>query len=119
MSLDKIKEAKNIFFDYVKPKYIELYGALEPDLLFIDKSLLDENSLIAIDADIIYVDEPEHIAWHKKKHIEDLITMGSDGSIDKGYALTEWYELAVPRPQNIFNDVFRDFEIKAYIGQRP
>lgn len=117
MSSDEIQEAKNKFLNSVKPKYIELYGALEPDLLFIDKSLFDENSVVSIDAEIIFVDEPEHIAWHKKKHIEDLIKMGSDGSMDKRYALTEWYEPGTPRPEDIFNDVFCDFEIKAYIGQ--
>lgn len=120
MILDEILEAKLKFLKHVKPKYIELYGELEPDILFIGKSLIEHGFSEAeqkLGVQVVFVEDDGHIAWHKKKHIDDLIRCGKDGSEDIGYSLTEWYKSGTPKPADIFNDVFCDFEIKAYIEQ--
>lgn len=120
MLLDEIQEAKEKYLSCVKPKYIELYGELDPDILFIGKSLLEHgfNEIKEnINAEIIFVDEYGHIAWHKKKHINDLVSWGKDGSEDIGYGFTDESSADGKRPVDIFSDVFCDFEIKAYIEQ--
>jgi len=120
MLLDEIQEAKEKYLSCLKPKYIELYGELEPDILFIGKSLLEHglNEIKEnINAEIIFVDEYGHIAWHKKKHLDDQINYGQDGSKDFFLGFSEDGESQSNWRNYLFSDVFCDFEIKAYIEQ--
>lgn len=117
MLLDEIQEAKEKYLSGVKPKYIELYGELEPDLLFIDKSLIDDEIKKLINVEIILVSEVDHIAWHKKKHLDDQINYGQDGSKDFFLGFSEDGESQRDWRNYLFSDVFCDFEIKAYIEQ--
>ncbi|HGF9505363.1 TPA: hypothetical protein ACJEU7_002585 [Acinetobacter baumannii] len=117
MLLDKISEAKTKYLSFVKPRYIELFGKFEPDILFIDKSLINDEIKKLINVEIILVDEIDHIAWHKKSQIENVIEMGKDGSQDVGLVFYENDEDRGDPRKDIFNDVLCDFEIKAYIEQ--
>ncbi|WP_425917788.1 hypothetical protein [Acinetobacter sp. TSRC1-2] len=120
MLLDEIQEAKEKYLSFVKPKYIELYGELEPDILFIGKSLLEHGFgeiKSGINAQVVFVDDYDHIAWHKKSQIDNLIRNGKDGSEDIGLAYYENDEDRGDPRKYIFSDVLCDFEIKAYIEQ--
>ena len=120
MILDEIQKSKEEYLASVKPKYIELYGELEPDILFIGKSLL-EHGFSEVEPElgvqVVFVDEYGHIAWHKKAQLDNLIKNGKDGSKDIGIVYYEKDEDSRDLRKCIFNDVFCDFEIKAYIEQ--
>lgn len=120
MLLDEIQEAKGKYLASVKPKYIELYGELEPDILFIGKSLLEHGfSEIEpeLEVQVVFVDDYGHIAWHKKSQLDNLIKNGKDGSGDIGIVYYEKDEDRRDPRKCLFSDVFCDFEIKAYIEQ--
>ncbi len=120
MLLDEIQEAKGKYLASVKPKYIELYGELEPDILFIGKSLLEHGfSEIEpeLEVQVVFVDDYGHIAWHEKSQLDNLIKNGKDGSGDIGIVYYEKDEDRRDPRKCLFSDVFCDFEIKAYIEQ--
>lgn len=117
MLLDKISDARTKYLSYIKPRYIELFGSFEPDILFIDKTLINDEIKKSIDVEIILVNEDEHIAWHKKSQIDNVVKNGKDGSQDVGLVFYENDEDRGDPRKYIFNDVLCDFEIKAYIEQ--